>query len=386
MMRYLKYQVIDNNIFKYLYEDDFGNRHVEEIPVRINGEVNGKAVMIANLVKKEVEKEKNKVEPVVYQPVVEPKVEQKIEEPKAEPKVEQKIEEPKVEPKVEEPKKNKIKVKQYKNGTSKMRNKSKRFFNAAILALAIAAFGSSMKTEVKDTKPATTIEAPQYVENDIVIDGYDNYTGARITEDELINASTTFVEECDEIGLKISNGEAFYFVTLLNIEPIKYSNPDLLNIILSQNEYTAIKNSSDYVLGQLASASINTGSNINLSAFMFDHNDAAIYDSVKFAEEQLKDAVRNNEYEEIQSIVGFNYYQPLLLNNRHFLQASGEEIKHKPSAGVRYVLEDYDSLLIRDIAKGNLDTMFDNELLSFQGNPATEHELENIVKTKTTAY
>ena len=30
--------------------------------------------------------------------------------------------------------------------------------------------------------------------------------------------------------------------------------------------------------------------------------------------------------------------------------------------------------------------MFDNELLSFQGNPATEHELENIVKTKTTAY
>ena len=107
---------------------------------------------------------------------------------------------------------------------------------------------------------------------------------------------------------------------------------------------------------------------------------------VEVTEEQLKDAVRNNEYEEIQSIVGFNYYQPLLLNNRHFLQASGEEIKHKPSAGVRYVLEDYDSLLIRDIAKGNLDTMFDNELLSFQGNPATEHELENIVKTKTTAY
>ena len=368
-MRYLKYQVIDNNVFKYLYEDDFGNKHVEEIPVRINGEVNEKAIMIANLVKEEVEKEKNKEQ-------------LKVEEPK----IETKVEEIKNEPKVEEPKKDKHKVKQYKNGNSKMRNKSKRFFNAAILALAIAAFGSHMKTEVKDTKPTTTIEAPQYVENDIIIDGYDNYNGARITEDELINASTIFVEECDEIGLKISNGEALYFVTLLNIEPIKYSNPELLNTILNQNEYNTIKNSSDYVLGQLASASINTGSNINLSAFMFDQNDAAIYDSVKFAEEQLKDAVRNNEYEEIQSIIGFNYYQPLLLNNRHFLKASGEEIKHKPSAGVRYVLEDYDSLLIRDIAKGNLDQMFDNELLNFQGNPATEQELENISQTKTTAY
>jgi hypothetical protein len=59
-MRYLRYQVVDNKTFKYLYEDDFNNRHIEEIPVRINGEINPRALEIVELVKQEVEKEKNK--------------------------------------------------------------------------------------------------------------------------------------------------------------------------------------------------------------------------------------------------------------------------------------------------------------------------------------
>ncbi len=364
-MRYLRYQVVDNKTFKYLYEDDFNNRHIEEIPVRINGEINPRALEIVELVKQEVEKEKNNPEV---------KVEPKKEEPKVEPKKE--------EPKKEEPKNpNKHKVVKFKPGKKKMNNKRKRYLKMAIVALTAATLAFKISTH-KETKQEIPVTNEIVYQNDVVVDGYTEYHGSVITEDDLINASATFIEECNEIGINISNGDAFYFIVMLNIEPLRYSNPGLLDTILSQNDYQMIKNSSDYVLGQLASASINNGYSINLSAFMFDNNDAAIYDSVKNAESLLKDAVMNNEYEEIQGIIGYHYYQPMQLNNKHFISANGDYIEHKPSAGVRYVLEDYDSVIIRDIAKDNMDEMFENELLNFQGNPGTEHELEEIVNNR----
>ena len=369
-MRYLRYQVVNNETFKYLYEDDFNNRHVEEIPVRINGEVNPRALEIVELVKQEVEKEKKQQETKIEQPKVESKEENKIEQPKVEPKKETKNTNP-----------NKHKVVSYKPGKKKMNNKRKRYLKMAIVALTAATLAFKISTH-NETKQEIPVQNEIVYQNDVVVDGYTEYNGNVITEDDLINASAVFIEECNEVGINISNGDAFYFVTMLNIEPLRYSNPELLDTILSQNDYQTIKNSSDYVLGELASASINNGYSINLSAFMFDNNDALIYDSVKHAESLLKDAVMNNEYEEIQSIIGFHYYQPLQLNNAHFISANDKPIEHKPSAGVRYVLEDYDSLIIRDIAKNNMDVMFENELLNFQGNPGTEHELEEIVNNR----
>ena len=383
-MRYLRYQVVDNKTFKYMYEDDLKNRHIEEIPVRINGEVNPKALEIVELVKQEIEKEKNRNIVKEEPKIEEVKVEQKKEEPKIEEvKVEQKKEEPKVEVKKEKPKKHKVVA--YKPGKPKMNYKRKRYFKMALIALAAATIVFKLSNDkLKQQQPQETpmIDNQIVYQNDAVVDGYTEYHGSIIKEDDLINTAAVFIEECNEIGINISNGDAFYFITVLNIEPLKYSNPQLLDTILSQNNYSAMKNSSDYVLGQLASASINNGYSINLSAFMFDNNDAAIYDSVKHSESLLKDAVMNSEYEEIQSIIGFRYYQPLSLNNANFISANNEPINHKPSVGVRYVLEDYDSVIIRHIAKDNMDEMFENELLNFQGNPGTEQELEEIINNR----
>ncbi|MEG1047943.1 MAG: hypothetical protein RSE48_00165 [Bacilli bacterium] len=336
-MKFLGYEVIANKDFVYTFIDEDGKRKTLTIPVRIDGKINPLATEIVGYVKSEIEKQRREKETNSF--------------------IEQVITKDVDETQVMEPVKEKHKV-TYKKGTDKLKKKRKKFLLIAVMALAL--------------KVGTTF-IPNTTFNDIT---NEEQEATIITEDILVNATTELQGELKNIGIQVSNKEVLYFITLINIDTIKENNSELLVKIFADTDFDNVKNSADYVIGELASTSISNGENIYFKSFIFNNIDKEIYQSIKDNETKIKDAVLANDYEEIQSLIGVNYYKPLTDFEGGYLLNNGDRVYEEPTMGVRYLMEELDSILILNMTSDQIFDGLEDKLNNLPNNDFTKKNLE----------
>lgn len=264
----------------------------------------------------------------------------------------------------------------YKESTKKQRSRAKKIAQA-LAVIGIIEFGATyyIATNKQDNDnihkaPVTKIlEKPKKEE---VAKDPDTY----ISETELVDATTILVSELKTVGIDIQNKQALYFIGLINIEELVNTNPDLAKKLFQNVEFNNVKNTSDYVIGEIINASISKGLEINMSSFLFNNDDVEIFDSVTLISGWIDTNVQMGDVNEVNNIVNDNFIRPLYDLNKGFLDINCRRMDKNPTIGLNYLLKTFSS---NNIIYRSNEMLNDNTLEILNEMPNDEETIQGLI-------